>query len=128
MLRLVIVLALVACSSSSKSSSTPTTAAAGGTLAGKVTFVGTPCPQPSGPPCDGPYPGYKLVVYAEDGTTVAGETVTAADGTFTLSLPEGKYVIFTQAGLGENDRRRTDVAVARDAVATVDLSVDTGVR
>src|SRR4051812_49399188 len=71
----------------------------GGTLTGTVAFVGSPCPTPNGPPCDGPYPNYEVVVYTSDGTTVAGKTTTKADGTFSLELPPGKYVVFTQSGI-----------------------------
>lgn len=108
----------------------PTTAqpSAPGTLAGTVNFTGAACQEPKGPPCDGPYPSYEVVIYAEDGTTVVTKTKTGADGAFSLDLPPGKYVIFTQAGIKETDKRRTDVVVSRDAVAKVDLRVDTGVR
>jgi hypothetical protein len=99
-----------------------------GTLSGTVSFVGTPCPQPKGPPCDGAYPNYEVVVYAADGTTEVSRTRTGADGTFSLDLPEGRYAIFTQAGPMEKDRARTDVTVSRDALAQVSLRVDTGVR
>lgn len=99
-----------------------------GTLSGTVSFVGTPCPQPKGPPCDGAYPSYEVVVYAADGTTEVARTRTGTDGTFSLDLPEGKYAIFTQAGPMEKDRARTDVTVSRDALAKVALRVDTGVR
>ena len=99
-----------------------------GTLSGTVSFVGTPCPQPKGPPCDGVYPNYEVVVYAADGTTEVARTRAGADGTFSLDLPEGRYAIFTQAGPMEKDRARTDVTVSRDALARVSLRVDTGVR
>ncbi|HUS29504.1 MAG TPA: hypothetical protein VMZ53_13420, partial [Kofleriaceae bacterium] len=89
---------------------------------------GTPCPTPTGPPCDGAYPNYEVVVYAEDGSTVAGKATTGSDGTFSLDLPPGKYVVFTQAGLQATDRQRTDVVISRDALAKVELRVDTGIR
>ena len=106
----------------------PGGADAKGTLTGTVHFVGTPCPAPSGPPCDGVYPGYEVIVYADDGKTVAGKATTAADGSFDLELRPGTYAIFTQAGLMATDRKRTDVVVHRDALATVALVIDTGVR
>ena len=99
-----------------------------GTLSGSVGFVGTPCAQPSAPPCDGPYPDYEVVVYAADGTTEVARTTTGADGTFSIDLPAGNYAIFTQAGLRPTDRARTDVVVNRDALTRTELRVDTGVR
>ncbi|HEU0036152.1 MAG TPA: hypothetical protein VFQ53_36315 [Kofleriaceae bacterium] len=107
---------------------TPPGGAATGTLTGTVSFVGTPCEEPKGPPCDGAMPNYEVVVYAADGTTVAGKAKTGADGTFSLDLPAGTYVIFTQAGIKDTDRARQDVTVSRDALAKVELRVDTGVR
>ena len=126
-----VLFALVACSSSKPragDTTPPGGTAATGTLSGSVSFVGTPCPEPKGPPCDGSYPNYEVVIYAADGTTEVGRTKTGADGKFSLSLPAGKYVIFTQSGLQATDRAKSEVTVSRDALATVDLRVDTGVR
>lgn len=106
----------------------PGGAAASGTLTGSVSFVGKPCPEPGPPPCDGAYPDYEVIVYAADGTTVAGKAKTGPDGKFTLDLPAGTYVIVTQAGPTADDQKRTEVTVNRDAMATVTLAVDTGVR
>ena len=129
MLRLVLAFALLACSSPAKPTNTPPGGvAATGTLTGTVSFTGTPCPEPKGPPCDGAYPNYEVVVYAEDGTTVVTKTTTDASGKYTLSLPAGKYVIFTQAGLKETDRARSEITISRDALSTIDLRVDTGIR
>ncbi len=99
-----------------------------GTLNGRVTFVGTPCPQSSGPPCDGPYPNYEVVVFAADGVTEVARTRTGPEGIFDLALNEGDYVIYTQAGPSPSNRARTAVHVGRDALAQVTLRVDTGVR
>ena len=98
--------------------------AAHGTLAGKVNFIGgTPCPEDK---CD--HTGYEVVIYQADGKTVAGTTKTDADGKFTLDLPAGKYVIITQAGMMPDAKVRTDVTVSRDALSTVELRYDDGVR
>lgn len=101
-----------------------------GTLAGTVHFVGTACQDPKkGPPCDGPYPNYEVVVYKEDGTTVAGKTTTGADGKFSVNLPEGKYVILTEGGgVKPGEKTRVEVSVGRDALQNVELRIDTGVR
>jgi hypothetical protein len=132
--RLLLAFALFACSSPAKSgmSTTPPGGNPGsGTLQGTVQFVGTPCEAAKkGPPCDGPYPDYEVVVYKDDGTTVASTAKTDQDGKFTVSLPEGKYVIFTgaNAAAGADAKQRTDVVVSRDALQTVDLRIDSGVR
>lgn len=69
-----------------------------------------------------------MVVFAADGTTEVARARTGADGSFDLTLREGDYVIFTQAGPMEKDRARTDVHVGRDALKQVELRVDTGIR
>jgi hypothetical protein len=126
---LALVLALAACGGKKPPNTTPPGGTdAPGTLSGTVHFVGTPCATPNGPPCDGIYPGYVVKVLAADGTTEVATATTGADGTFSLELPPGHYVILTQAGLQATDTKSTEVDVSRDALATVDLTVDTGVR
>jgi len=131
-LTLTIALLLAACggkqSTSPGNQTPPGGANATGTLSGSVSFVGKPCPQPGPPPCDGAYPDYEVVVYAADGKTAAGKAKTGADGKFTLDLPPGNYVILTPAGPMPDNQKRTELTVSRDALATVTLSVDTGVR
>jgi hypothetical protein len=131
-LTLTIAVLLAACGGKQQTSpgdkTPPGGANASGTLSGSVSFVGTPCPEPGPPPCDGAYPDYEVIVYAADGTTIAGKAKTGADGKFTLDLAPGAYVIFTQAGPMPDNKQRTEVTVSRDALATVTLSVDTGVR
>lgn len=106
----------------------PGGADAPGTLTGSVHFIGTPCPAPAEPPCDGPMRGYDVSVLAADGTTVVTTVTTGDDGTFTVELPAGDYVIVTPAGPMPTDQKRNAVTVAHDALAHLDLVVDTGVR
>jgi hypothetical protein len=45
-----------------------------GDLEGTVWFIGNPCEPGAAlpvPPCDGPYPSYEIVVYQDDGVTMA---------------------------------------------------------
>ncbi|MEO8699555.1 MAG: hypothetical protein ABI867_05900 [Kofleriaceae bacterium] len=127
-LTLALCLTLTACASKPSMQTTPPGGTkATGTLTGTVAFVGTPCPEPKGPPCDGVYPNYEVVVLDAQGKE-AGKATTQADGTFSLDLPAGKYVIETPAGPAATAKQRTEVEVARDAMAKVELKIDTGVR
>jgi hypothetical protein len=60
---------------------------------------------------------------------VAGEevarTTTAADGTFTVALEPGHYVVTAEAGMS---CELMDARVARGTYAEVDVSCDTGIR
>ena len=58
------------------------------------------------------------------GTAVA-RTTTATDGTFTVALVPGKYVVTAEAGMS---CELMDVWVARDTFAKVDVPCDTGIR
>jgi hypothetical protein len=127
--RLILVTALAACGAKQAPTATPPGGtAATGTLAGDVHFVGTPCKDAAPPPCDGVYPDYEVVVYAADGKTVAGKARSGADGKFSLDLPQGKYVILTPAGPPPAEPRRVEVTINRDALSTIKLDIDTGVR
>ena len=104
----------------------PVAAKATGTLTGTVAMIGgLPCQQPA-PGCAGYAEGYEVIVYELDGVTVAGKATATADGTFSMALPPGKYVIVTPAGL--TNKARTEIEIQRDAVSTVSLRVDSGVR
>ena len=59
---------------------------------------------------------------------LVARTKTDASGKYSVTLPAGKYVIYTQAGIKETDRAKSEVTVSRDALSTIDLRVDTGVR
>lgn len=120
------ILLLTACATKPLGATSPGGPNAAGTLSGTVHFVGTPCSDPGPPPCDGPYADYEVVVYATDGTTVAGKAKTSAEGAFSLDLPAGMYVLLTPAGITE--QQRTEVVISRDALAKVELRVDTGIR
>jgi hypothetical protein len=58
------------------------------------------------------------------GTEVA-RTTTAADGTFTVTLAPGEYVVTAEAGMS---CEFMDARVLRGAYAEVDVPCDTGIR
>lgn len=106
-----------------------------GILTGIVQFTGTSClPETvSGqkitvPPCDGPYPGYGVKVYKSDGKTIAITITSDADGRYTVTLPSGKYVIYTQQGPLIESIRENVAIILGDKKTTLDLVIDTGVR
>jgi len=97
-------------------------------VAGKVTFVGVPCPESSAEPtCDGPKVGYEVTVLAKDGTTVIAKATTDDAGMYTVKLPAGDYTIVTTGGIPPQPSRH-DFTVAAGATATMDLRIDTGIR
>jgi hypothetical protein len=98
-----------------------------GTISGSVHFVGTACEEPK-PGCDGPMADYEVKILAKDGATVVASTKSDATGHDTIEVPTGDYTIETQSGPQDTDKKKTDVTVAANATATLDLTVDTGVR
>jgi hypothetical protein len=76
-----LLLAVVACSRGSH-----------GGISGSITYTGGPPPGTS----DGREPG-EVVVYSEDGSEVARQTVQARDG-FGFTLPSGTYRLVTTSG------------------------------
>ena len=106
---------------------TTATTVATATLSGAVHMSGAACAQPK-PGCEGPAAGYEVIVFAKDGTTVVAKTKTDAEGHYTVMVPGGDYTIITQAGTTRAETKRNDVTVAASAAATLDLSVDNGVR
>lgn len=106
-----------------------------GRLAGTVHFIGTPCAPkeisgkaPQVPPCDGPYPGYEIIIYARDGRRVMATTRSDAEGAYGVDLPPGTYVIYTQRGLRAGDRETHRTEIRSEALTTLNLVIDTGIR
>ena len=100
-----------------------------GTLNGTVKVVsGTPCQQDV-PACKDGSAGYEVVVYFSDGDgkRVAEKATTAADGTFSVRLPPGKFYIYTPAGPGM-EPVRNEVVITGELESKIELTVDTGVR
>ena len=109
----------------------PGGADAKGTLTGTVKQVGGPACATPAPECaddNKVAANYEVTIYQPDGTTVADKTTTGADGTFSVDLPPGKYLILTPGGMPGQPEARTEVEVSRDALSKVELSLDNGPR
>ncbi len=116
------------------------------TASSKVSTTATTRPQAgrsgvdgtvtSGPTCpverpDQPCPPRPLAIHltalAADGRE-AGATDSAADGTFHLDLPAGRYVLHAASSRTPPTCRDTDVAVPDRARVVADISCDSGIR
>lgn len=98
-----------------------------------VVHLGPQCPvQSAQDPCDEQAAAGVTVTASEQvpgdayvaGAEVA-RTTTAPDGTFTLALAPGEYVVTAEAGMS---CELVDAWVARDTYARVDIPCDTGMR
>lgn len=96
---------------------------------GTVFFRGLPCPPENMkvPPCSGPYPNYKIIVYSED-NHVIDSTFTNNKGEFELFLPNGKYNIFTQAGPSQSMQKPNYFTTNETKTEPLNLIIDTGMR
>jgi len=59
-----------------------------GILSGNVTLAGGP------PTLVGPKVNYEVDVYATDGVTIIGKTLTDTNGYYSIQLPAGNYTIY----------------------------------
>ena len=91
-------------------------------------LIGPTCPvEIAGQsPCVKPYPAV-LVVTDSEGREV-GRTTAAADGTFTIALPPGVYVILPQPGTPFPQAQPIDVTVVPGQFADVQINYDSGIR
>jgi hypothetical protein len=106
-----------------------------GHVEGIVLFAGLPCPEAevaagraSVPPCDGPYPGYLVVVREEGSADTLASARTDSAGFYRISLPEGGYVVGVQNGPRLTDVEDVRFQVHADSVTRVDLTVSTGIQ
>ena len=103
-----------------------------GTVQGAVTFVGLPCPPGltgyQVPPCNGLYPGYRLVVLDEDSKNQVAEVITDEAGFFRLELPVGGYAVRMPAGPTPDATREARFTVRDDLIRELELTVDIGIR
>lgn len=114
-----VLLTLVACRGSEP--------AATGEISGRVT-MGPTCPvETEASPCP-PAPWMGTVrATGDDGSTF--ETVTDADGAYTLALPPGDYVVIAVAGSAAPPSGiPAEVTVTTGPPRALDLQVDTGIR
>lgn len=101
-----------------------------GVLEGIVHLVGVPCPpiSPQSPPCDGPYPGYDVIVHDSRGQNVVAHTRTDDQGLYHLELEVGEYVIFTTQGLKEQFTEANDFTIVAGKITVLNLVIDFGIR
>jgi hypothetical protein len=103
-----------------------------GKVSGVVTFHGINCqpgqPDFNIPPCTGPYPNFKVEVFESDGKSLKTTVMTDAKGNYNADLPSGSYVIFTQDGPMENNRKENAFSVRKGSVMRLDLNVSTGIQ
>ena len=132
----VLLLAVAACTPSSPSgppSTTPSPTLAGSVTVGGRVHAGPTCPvaQPNDPACaDRPVAGAVLVVTTVAGAEVA-RVVSAADGSFSVVLAPGDYVVVPQpvtGVLGTAQSQPFHVQAGGAAPARLDIVYDTGIR
>jgi hypothetical protein len=134
----VLATALGACTPAASTGPTPATSGATAVPAGAIgvsglVHAGPTCPvvRPGDSSCaDRPVAGAVLVVTTASGTEVARAT-SAADGTFSVALPPGDYVLVPQpvAGLMGTAQPIPFHAQADGAApAPLDVAYDTGIR
>jgi hypothetical protein len=113
-----------------RSSQNTTTAAK---VAGVVTFSGLGCqpgqPDFNVPPCTGPYPNYKVEIYeASDEKHLKTTAMTDGRGNYSVELPKGEYVIFTQNGPKDDNLKRNAFSVSDKGTVNLNLNVSTGIQ
>ena len=114
---------LAACGSS-------TTSAPPGTGIKGTVILGPTCPveQVGQPPCVTPLAATVAITSAEDGSVVA-RVSSGADGTFSVDVPPGDYVIVPQpVGDPFPVGQPVEVTVQAGAYAQVEVDYDTGIR
>jgi hypothetical protein len=103
-----------------------------GRVTGVVNFSGLNCqpgqPDFNIPPCTGPYPNYKVEVYESDGKSLKTTVMTDLKGNYRVELPSGAYVIYTQNGPMENNRKEYKFNVRSGGAVSLDLNVSTGIQ
>ena len=109
---------------------TPETTKQENGVEGTVYFVGKPCPSTmTGPPCDGSYPNYEVIIYEIDGKTVAHRTITDDKGNFEAQLLPGDYIVF-----GKNPRFNTieetpiQFTIEPEKIKSIEISINEGIR
>jgi len=101
-----------------------------GGVEGIVYFVGKPCPPSRiGPPCDGPYPNYEVVIYEMDGKTVVHRTITDDKGNFEVQLPVGDYLVLEiDFGLNQIEEIPIVFSIEPEKIKNIKISIDKGIR
>lgn len=103
-----------------------------GKLAGKVEYRGVPCqpgqPDFNVPPCSGSYPNYEVQIFH---VSKLDEPVlkikTGPDGLFQVDLPAGDFIIYTQNGPFEKNKKENKFSIKPKESTTIQLMVNTGI-
>lgn len=103
-----------------------------GTVSGTVRFSGLPCqpgqPDFNVPPCTGPYPNFKLEIYSTlKPETVATTVMTDRNGHYSIELPVGEYIIYTQKGIQPENKIENRFTIEKDKTTSLELSISTGI-
>ena len=101
-----------------------------GTVSGTVTFNHI-CPvEQAGTPCETPremFTDRVAIAYQTDGVTKAARVLLNPNGTYTMDVPPGSYLIqIDPAGIGAGEKK--PVTVEANKTATVNFDIDTGIR
>lgn len=116
-------LLLAGCGSSSPSAP-PATGIRG------IVTLGPTCPveQVGQPPCVEPLAATLAVTSAEDGSVVA-RVDSGADGTFTVDVPPGDYVVVPEPGADAFPfGQPVEVTVVAGTYTEIEVAYDTGIR
>jgi hypothetical protein len=95
-----------------------------------IVTLGPTCPveQVGQPPCVEPFAATLAVTSAEDGSVVA-RVDSGADGTFTIDVPPGDYVVVPEPGADPFPfGQPVEVTVAAGAYSEIEVAYDTGIR
>jgi hypothetical protein len=96
-------------------------------IKGVVSLEGTPVFSGSRPTSGREtIPNYKIEIFAEDGKTKIAQTTTDREGNFSISLPAGHYIIYTQGG--PFNKISNDIVIPQGQIVYKELVVDMGVR
>jgi hypothetical protein len=106
-----------------------------GTLNGKI-LIGPLCPVVTDPPNPGcqptaeTYKAYPVSVWTSDMKVKIATLAPALDGTYSASLPAGKWIVYLEKdpmGVGGSNLPVT-ITVTEGSHITLDIDIDTGIR
>ena len=101
-----------------------------GVVEGVVYFVGKPCPPSKvGPPCDGPYPNYEVIIYEDDGKSIVDKIMTDDQGNFEIQLSVGDYLVFGK-NLDFNKVKEIPImfTIEPDKRKNIEILINQGIR
>ena len=101
-----------------------------GFVNGVVYYVGTPCvDNKKGPPCDGPYQDYEVVILESDGKTIVKKFTTDDEGNFEGDLPSGDYLVFGKIkGFGKLEDVPIQFSIESKKITKLEILIDEGIR